>query len=164
MITIREAVKADITEILECRHQAIYTKAVQHYSAHELEEWVGKTVGSKQAAYEKSISDPEIIFQVAEDENGKIIGFGNIIIPDNEFKNLYSSVLGRKVGVMLMQRLENQAKQRGVKFLTLRSSLNAYEFYLSQGYVSEGRIMFKMPSGLDIECVNMRKIIMQSYT
>jgi GNAT superfamily N-acetyltransferase len=66
-----------------------------------------------------------------------------------KLRTLYvSPAAGRKgIGTALLQELETVARQQGVPELWLHSSLTAEPFYLTHGYVSDGKGEHQLRSG-----------------
>jgi putative acetyltransferase len=70
----------------------------------------------------------------------------------------------RGVGSALLQEIEREAHQRGLKFLEADSSLTAEPFYAAQGYLVLGRGEHVLHSGQRMACVKMRKYLVSHRT
>jgi putative acetyltransferase len=87
-----------------------------------------------------------------------IIGFGNLNQKSGEIEALYVDPdhVGRGVGIKILQALENQALDLGLKLLRLTSSLNAVRFYERAGYKPQKQKRWLLPSEM-VVCVPMIK-------
>ncbi|KEF37932.1 acetyltransferase [Schinkia azotoformans MEV2011] len=120
-----------------------------------------KTEAATKEAFIKRIQYTPDSFFVAEDENGKIVGIVNGPVIENEFitDDLFSkskenpksgghqSVLGlavtpqyqkRGISSMLLTHLENEAKAKNRKTVTLTCKENFVPFYEKMGYMNRG--------------------------
>ncbi|PXX25533.1 MULTISPECIES: GNAT family N-acetyltransferase [Burkholderia] len=92
-----------------------------------------------------SLKQPNVLFAVARDREGKAVGCGAIVLnPEfGELKRMYVSPLGRGQGVArkLMALLESRAMDLGCKLLKLETGPYQHEalaLYLSVGYQRRG--------------------------
>jgi hypothetical protein len=53
--------------------------------------------------------------------------------------------------------LEDAARAAGVEKLHLSATLNAVSFYERAGYVGEGPVVHRLPTGVELECLRMSK-------
>jgi hypothetical protein len=61
----------------------------------------------------------------------------------------------RDIGRAMMQHLERVARDFGVQHLMLDASLNAVDFYRSQGFQGDAVGSYHSPRGITLECVPM---------
>ncbi len=90
---------------------------------------------------------------VAERDN-RIAGFALLNVERGEVEAVYVSPedIRTRVGSALLRQVEMVATDRGVRTLTLKSTLNAERFYLRQGYERLG------PGDVfGLACIQMRK-------
>jgi len=92
-----------------------------------------------------SLKQPNVVFAVARDDNGRAIGCGAIVLgPDaGELKRMYVSPQGRGRGVAkrLLALLESQALGAGCKLLRLETGPyqpEALALYAAAGYERRG--------------------------
>ena len=106
--------------------------------------------------YVESISNNE--FYVAE-ENGDVVGFGTLNQERGEIEAVYvlPEVVRCGIGMKILQKLEERARELGVKSLGVDSSLNAAPFYQSAGYKPQEESKHRLSSGIEIGCVRMKK-------
>ena len=93
-------------------------------------------------------------------ENETIIAFGNLNKKSGEIEALYvgPEYLRRGVGRKILQALENEALDSGLKRLCLTSSLNAVGFYEGAGYRPQRQKRWLLPFEM-VVCVTMTKKI-----
>jgi N-acetylglutamate synthase-like GNAT family acetyltransferase len=153
MFTVRRAREDDSEGIWRIHVRAIRDIASSHYSPEEIEAWAGQR---KPEHYLESIRSKE--FYVAE-EDGSVIAFGTLNNKGNEIEAVYVSpeVVRRGVGSAILQRLEERARDLGLKSLKMDASLNAVPFYRSAGYESQKGTKHRLASGVEIGCVLMTK-------
>jgi len=151
-ITIRKARQVDKGAIWEIHVRAIREVCKSHYSERELQIW---TDVLKPGRYEKQIRKGPFYVAV---EGGSIIGFGNLNQKSGEIEALYvhPDHVGRGVGIKILQALENEALDSGLKLLRLTSSLNAVRFYEMAGYKPQQQKRWLLPSEM-VVCVSMIK-------
>jgi ribosomal protein S18 acetylase RimI-like enzyme len=132
VLTIRRATQDDKEAIRRAHESAIRGTCASHYPPEVIEIWAG---GLRAEKYAEAIDRYE--FFVAE-EDGAVVGFGELGQETGEVQGLYvsSEVKGRGVGWRLLCALEERARARGLKSLSLTSSLNAVPFYERAGFVA----------------------------
>jgi len=158
-ITIRNARQVDRGAIWEIHIRAIKELCKSHYSERELQTW---TEVLKPVRYEEQISKGPFFVAVAGDS---IIGFGNLNQKSCEIEALYVDPdhAGRGVGIKILQALENQALNLGLKLLRLTSSLNAVRFYERAGYKPQKQKRWLLPSEM-VVCVPMIKELVEELS
>lgn len=67
--------------------------------------------------------------------------------------------VGLDIGKKLIQRLESDMLKKGFKDIKLESSLNAYNFYLRNGYKKVKKKSLEFRNGLKIPCIEMKKAL-----
>jgi putative acetyltransferase len=153
MFTIRKAKQEDKESVWRVHVKAIRETCVSHYSQEVIQIWAGRLQPEK---YEEAIRGNE--FFVAE-ENGAVVGFGELDQIGEEIAGLYVSpeVAGRGVGQKLLCTLEEKARAFGLKSLRLTSSLNAVSFYERAGFKSLGELTKTLSPGVERTSVRMIK-------
>ena len=153
MSVIRRAGEEDCEGIRRVHARAIRELARSHYTAEEIEAWARPR---KPEHYAESILSKE--FYVAE-ENGAVIGFGTLNQKEGEIEAVYVSpgAVRRGVGRAILQKLEERAKDLGIRSLRMDASLNAASFYERMGYEVREEIKHRLVSGVEIGCFLMTK-------
>jgi len=151
-ISIRRARQEDKGAIWHVHTRAIREVCKSHYSERELQIW---TDILKPARYREPIKNGPFYVAV---EGGSIIGFGNLNQKSGEIEALYVDPdhVGRGVGMLILEALENVATNSGLKLLCLSSSLNAVKFYEMAGYRRQKQKRCLLPFEMVI-CVPMIK-------
>ena len=153
MFTVRRAREEDAEGVWRVHTRAIRGIANSHYTPEEVEAWASPR---KPEHYAEAIRNKE--FYVAEEE-GAVIGFGTLNPEENEIEAVYVSpqVVRRGVGSAILVRLEERARDLGLKTLKMDASLNAVPFYRSAGYESQKGMKHRLSSGVEIGCELMTK-------
>ena len=149
-ITIRPATPDDGAGIVEMRHNAIQNVPTTYYDQFTLDEWSEFSEGS--------MSNSAAVRIVAV-TNSEIVGYGELVTKENLLGACYvlSSAGGKGVGRSIVAELERIAREHGITYLQVDSSLNAEWFYLCCGYRITERAKHIMPSGSVMDCVKMYK-------
>ncbi|MCO0638337.1 GNAT family N-acetyltransferase, partial [Lutimaribacter sp. EGI FJ00014] len=98
-------------------------------------------------------------YRLIAEIDDRIVGIGSLVVENAELRACYvSPEAGRKgVGSALVRELERVAKERGLPFLELASSITAEPFYAKLGYEVHERGQHILGSGQPMACVKMRK-------
>lgn len=65
--------------------------------------------------------------------------------------------IGKGIGEMILSRLEKDMAKKNFKEVTLSSSLNAYKFYLRNGYKKIKKKTLTFRDGTKVPCYEMKK-------
>jgi GNAT superfamily N-acetyltransferase len=65
----------------------------------------------------------------------------------------------RGIGTLLLEKCENDARQRGFSRVELMSTLPGLRLYCARGYSATGRVQYEVAPGISIEFVPMSKTI-----
>ncbi len=143
--------------MMRVRREAILSKAAGHYPRETLDAWAVDATPDSVARAERQIADPEFLGLIAE-AGDKVIGFGVAVPTQSQLRALYvkPNSAGR-VGSALLSELEKLAF-RTADVLTCDSSLNAVEFYRTNGYPELVRTEHVLRSGASVPCMRMRKV------
>jgi PhnO protein len=103
------------------------------------------------AVYTRDLEDPEAAHLLAQDDEGRIVGFCSLhfrprlnqVSPEAYVPDLIVTEAARskKVGHALLSEAENRARRRGCHHLTLESAhwrKDAHRFYLDFGLTDDG--------------------------
>lgn len=153
MLNIRRARQEDKEDIWRVHGSAVRGTCAGHYPREVIEIWAGRLRPEK---YAEAIDKYD--FFVAE-EDGRVVGFGELGPEAGEIQGLYVSpdVKGRGVGRELMRTLEERARAHGLKSLSLTSSLNAVPFYERAGFRAVGELKEAIAPGVERASVRMFK-------
>lgn len=151
MLNIRRARQEDKEAIWRVHGEAIRETCAGHYPPEVIEIWAGRLRSEK---YAEAIDKYE--FFVAE-EDGVIVGYGELGQEAGEIQGLYVSPAGRGVGRKLLSKLEETARAHGLKSLSLTSSLNAVRFYERAGFEAVEELTETIGPGVERGSVRMFK-------
>ena len=155
MLKIRKARQEDSHSIGRVHAAAVSGIRTALYTPEEIQAWA---VPKQPESYEESIHSKE--FFVAEDD-GVILGFGVLNQESAEVEAVYvSPEAGRRgIGLEVLRKLEERARDLGIWELRLNASLNAVRFYEKAGYVAQERSKYRLLTGVEIACVPMVKAL-----
>ena len=155
MLKIRRARQEDCHSIGSVHAAAVRGIRTAFYTPEEIQAWA---VPKEPESYEESIRSKE--FFVAED-SGAILGFGVLNQELAEVEAVYvTPEAGRRgIGLEILRKLEERAKDRGLSELRLNASLNALPFYEQAGYVAQEPSKYRLLTGVEIACVPMIKTL-----
>ena len=150
---IRKADQGDCPSIAQVRSNAVRAISTSLYTSDEIEAWARPRTPED---YTESIRTKEFYVAVLEDV---IVGFGVLNQESRQIEAVFVSPdLGRRgVGLMILCRLEERARDLGLEALSLNASLNAVRFYQRAGYLAQEESKYRLSSGVEIPCVPMYK-------
>jgi len=154
MITVRRATADDALDIYRVHISSIKEVCSGDYTAEQINAWAG---GKTPERYVRAMNAGEVMFVALIDEN--IVGFGALDLLKSTIQAVYvhPQALGKGVGQALLLALEGKAREASIDELTLPSSLTARKFYEKNGYIPGEQTTHTLSSGIDLECVPMRK-------
>ena len=166
-ISLRKAMEMDTSELYRIHTGAIKETCSSHYSEQQVTAWVGRQNPER---YLPFVRRGEIT--VAQDEDGKIVGFGHAM-PDDfltpeerdglqavQIKGLFvdPKYVTQGIGSSILKYLEKEAVGEGAKMLTVRSSMNAINFYKKFGFVPFSELTeLKVTDDIFFQCWKMTK-------
>ena len=159
MFIVRLATPDDAEGILHAHHSAVHETAKKDYSQAILNVWSGPVDAQRIAAHRTKLqADKGVISFVAVEESGKILGFTELVFPD-ELRAMYIASSAGRLGVAssLYKILESKARELGMKQLKIVSSLTAAPFYVKQGFRELSRGVHVLSARLPMACVHMEK-------
>ncbi|MFB6100886.1 MAG: GNAT family N-acetyltransferase [Candidatus Nanohalobium sp.] len=91
-------------------------------------------------------------------EDDKIVGFGDYVPEEEEITGIYvhPGYLRKGIASRLLEKVEEDARERGIKKLSLVSTVTAKEFYEEHGYSVLGSMMYET-GGEELETFRMEK-------
>jgi ribosomal protein S18 acetylase RimI-like enzyme len=151
-IKIRRARPADALKIRNLHKKSVEALCKTHYTKAQIRAWVGNRAVIK---YKKSITEAETYIAVTP--NGNIVGFIELI--KNLVRALYIHPVfaGKGIGQQLMAHVEKSAREKKMRTLVLRASLNAQSFYRKQGWKKVRPFKHTFPNGQVLRSTVMKK-------
>jgi putative acetyltransferase len=158
-LVIREMRDNDARAFLEVHHAAVRRLAARDYPAEIIEAWAPLPITS--AAVEAVTANPENEIRFVADSDGRLIGLTCLVIAKNELRACYVApdVVRTGVGRALLMKIEETARNAGVKCLHTVSSVTAEPFYRSQGYRVTDYGNRLLNGRWSMACVRMSKAI-----
>jgi putative acetyltransferase len=159
-ISIRPAHIEDARNTVQAHFNSVHGTGAQFYPKAICEEWSPPLTDKRVKEFEDAIvSTTEVVF-VAE-VDGQIAGFASIVPKNGELRAVYVDPrYGRQgIGKQLLDKVEAEARARGIRKLVMDASLSAEAFYKSQGYVEISCIEHTLSSGGKTRAVKMAKVL-----
>lgn len=153
---IRAARAEDAQAICELHVAAIREVCAAHYEAAAVKVWIaGKTAARYVAAMESNV------MVVAEADGCEVVGFGDLHVESAEIRAVYvrPDRLRHGIGAALLEAIERAGRERSLRRLQLRSTLNAIEFYRARGYSLDEMTVFELSAGAVLPCARMHKTL-----
>jgi putative acetyltransferase len=158
-IKVREMVGQDARMYLEVHHAAVRGIAVKDYPPNVVEDWAPIPVTDERV--ERFLSNPDSEIRLVAEIDGVIVGVGGLVVANWELRACYvaPAAIRKGVGSALVQEIEYIAREHGLAYLQLDSSVTAEAFYLHHGYSVRHRGEHTMRSGRKMTCVKMEKVL-----
>ena len=145
---VRPATREDRAALPKVHTAAVEAFGPDSYSVEEVREWAG---ADKRSPDDYAVDAGGEHFTVAV-RNGEVAGFGHLVLDVGEVHAVYVHPDHARCGVgsALLAELEGYARGRGLRKLSLQSSLNAVGFYerVGEGESSGGLVVVEMEKRL----------------
>jgi len=144
---------ADAVKIRDLHVAAIRKTCAPDYTAEQIQAW---SANRKVERYRWAMEEGgEIMFVAVELE--RIVGFSSCY--DDEICSVYvhPKFIGRGIGGMLLQAVEDEIKGIGYEEAFLNATLTAQNFYIRFGWLNTGGLKSEERNGVDIPCIGMSK-------
>ena len=153
-IRIRRAIEADLPAIREAHLASIRGLCAEAYTPEQIEKWTSNRELDRYAP----LVTPRFHCLVAVDGAG-LGGFGTADMEKSEISSLFvrPECAGAGLASSLLQKLEDMAREHGLRELSLESTVNARRFYLKHGYQVLAPATKRFSNGLEIDCFQMQK-------
>lgn len=126
---VRKFRASDAVEVARLHRNTIRFVNSKNYPPKQIKIWSGRTTAKR---FRNSIN---IFFRFVAVDKDRIVGFGDFK-KDGELMGLYvhKDYQGRGVGSLLLKKLEESARKKGIKKLFFGSTITAKDFYKKHGY------------------------------
>ena len=133
----------------------VHGRGSDYYTDQQVEAWADKDESDG-----PPIEDEQQYLVVAE-QNGIIVGFGQLSLENDEIVAVYvhPDYVRQGVGSVLLSHLESRANDAGIGELTLSASLPGVPLYDQAGYERMKTIVHETTGGVGLDCIAMRKRI-----
>lgn len=154
-IVVRDAHERDTLSVIRVHFDSVHYVASKDYPIEILDEWSPPVSEERIKKFLSNGADVKLVAEL----NGDIVGFGELLTKKNQLGAVYvsSSAIGQGIGRTIVMCLEEIAKQKGVPFLQMESSVTASPFYQKIGYQVLAHGVHVLDSGQTMSCVKMRK-------
>jgi putative acetyltransferase len=141
---IRKSTKDDQSVIAELIRETIETVNASDYSPEQTTTW------SDRITMERLIERHENVIQFVAEDDGRIVGMGDISVPDEEIDFLYvrKDSIGTGVGSEILSHLEDEARKSGLQTLSVTSSITAKPFFVSRGFTHVKEAQRSLPGAV----------------
>lgn len=149
----------DARAFLEVHHAAVRGIAANDYPEPVIEDWAPIPVTEK--SVEGFLTNPDGELRLVAEIDGNIVGIGALVVANCELRACYvaPNAARQGVGSALVREIERIARDKGLAYLKMDSSLTAEQFYKSVGYCVLQRSEHIRKSGLRMACVQMKKVL-----
>ncbi|RON72685.1 GNAT family N-acetyltransferase [Pseudomonas fluorescens] len=158
MFEIRRATQRDARIAFDIRRSAILYQCSDAYTEAQLSAW---TAGTAEDGY-YTLMDKHFYLGCI---GGEPVATGMLDLDNNEIGAIfvYPQFMQRGIGKRLLVHLEQLARELGLEQVKLDATLNAADFYRLYGFVGQESAVYHSPSGLQLACVPMIKVLSE-YT
>ena len=156
-ISTRPAVRDEWPAILAVHRRAVHETAAADYPAEVLAAWGPPVVGPQLDKFDAKLQRGQIV--IVAEVDGALAGFGELAPQKNLLVAVYVSPDHSRhgVGTAILRKLERLARDEGLSYLQMGSSLTAVPFYTSHGFQTLGPDVHVLRSGDRMNCIRMRK-------
>ncbi|MCL1141596.1 GNAT family N-acetyltransferase [Shewanella gaetbuli] len=150
---IRKARLSDAQQAFDIRNRAIMSQCISAYGLKAMQKW---TDGDLPSAFAEAFAANGYVML---NSSNTIIATGMIDLQRGFVDALFvePDYLNLGIGRKMLNYLEQLALNKGVKQLTLESTLNAKAFYQACGFMGDEVSVYHSPRGFDLDCVVMTK-------
>jgi GNAT superfamily N-acetyltransferase len=153
IIKIRKTKEEDCRRVAHVHRFSIRKLCGPSYSQDVIDSWAG---GSTADGVRRSLPRKDLNNIVAE-VDGVICGIGASVNNRIWLVYVHPKWVDHGVGAKILKRLENDMFKKKIKNITLESSLNAYNFYLRNGYSKVKKKTLQFRNGVRVPCIEMKK-------
>jgi putative acetyltransferase len=156
-VSVRLIGPDDARRFLEIHRESVRGLAAKDYPSAVIDAWAPLPVSDDAIARLLSNRDQEIRW-IAE-VDGEPVGIGALVLSEAELRACYvvPRAVRSGVGTAIVAEIERTAREHGLTFLRVTSSLTAEPFYSALGYIVEERGEFLLRPGIPMAAVTMRK-------
>jgi putative acetyltransferase len=158
-IKVRKMLTEDARTFLEVHHAAVRGIAAKDYSPEVVEDWAPIPVTERDV--ERFLANPDDEIRVVAEIDGKIVGIGCLVVANCELRACYvaPNAAHNGVGSALVREIERIARDHGLAYLQMDSSITAEPFYSHHGYSVHQRNEHTLNSGRSMPCIKMAKVL-----
>lgn len=155
-VSVRAMQAADARHFLEIHHESVRGLAAKDYPLGVIDAWAPPISSER---LQRFIENRDNEIRLLAERDGEAVGISALVVANSELRACYvlPSAARRGVGAAIVAAIEGIAREQGLAFLQLESSVTAEPFYAALGYRVEER--GERPIGPDVlmAAVKMRK-------
>jgi GNAT superfamily N-acetyltransferase len=152
-IKVRKTKEEDCRRVAHVHRSSIKKLCSSSYKQDVIDSWAA---GCSADGVRKALRRKEINNIVAEID-GVICGIGASVNNRIWLVYVHPDWVGNGVGDKILQRLEKDMLKKKINDVVLQSSLNAYNFYIRNGYVKIKKRTLEFRDGAKVPCIEMNK-------
>jgi putative acetyltransferase len=158
-IKVRVMLNQDARAFLEVHHAAVRGIAAKDYPPEVVDDWAPIPVTEE--SVERFLANPDGEIRLVAEIDGIIVGIGSLVVRNCELRACYVAPEAARngVGSALVREIERIARDHGLAYLQMDSSVTAEPFYLHHGYSVQQRGEHTLNSGLSMACIKMAKVL-----
>jgi len=158
-IIVRKMLSEDARAFLEVHHAAVRGIAVKDYPAEIIEDWAPIPVTEK--GVERFLTNPDGEVRLVAEIDRAMVGIGCVVVANCESRGCYVALQAARKGVgsVLVREIERIARENGLAYLRMDSSVTAEPFYLHHGYSVRQRSEHTLKTGRKMACIKMEKLL-----
>jgi len=158
-IKVRKMLTEDARIFLEVHHAAVRGIAAKDYPPEVVEDWAPLPVTER--SVERFLTNPDGEIRLVAEIDGRIVGVGCLIVANCELRACYVAPEAARngVGSALVREIERIARDHGLAYLQMDSSVTAEPFYLHHRYSVCQRGEHTLDSGRSMACIRMAKVL-----
>ena len=156
-VCVRTMRSDEARRFLEIHHDAIRGIAAADYPPSVIDAWAPLPI-TDEAVHRFLLNRDDELRLIAEIE-GRSVGIGALVVDRSELRACYvvPGATRRGIGTALVAEIERLARERGLGYLRLESSVTAESFYARLGYAVEEMRELMLRPDLGMAAVTMRK-------
>jgi putative acetyltransferase len=156
-VAVRSMRSEEARRFLEIHRESVRGIAAKDYPASVIDRWAPLPITDE--LVERFLDNRDDEIRLMAEIDGQPVGIGALVLSNSELRACYvvPSAARRGVGAALVAEIERIAREHGLVYLQLESSLTAEPFYATLGYLVEGRGELVLASGVHMAAIKMRK-------
>lgn len=156
-VSVRLMRPEDARQFLEIHRESVRGIAGKDYPSTVIDAWAPLPITEEMV--NRFLSNPDQELRWIAEVEGAPVGIGALVVSNAELRACYvvPHAARRGVGTALVAQIERTAREHGLKYLRVTSSVTAEPLYSALGYVVEESGEFVLRSGTPMTAVRMRK-------
>jgi putative acetyltransferase len=156
-VSVRPMQADEARRFLEIHHDSVRGLAANDYPPFVIDAWAPLPITDERL--QRFLQNPDNEIRLIAERDGESVGIGGLVVANSELRACYvlSTAARCGVGAAIVAEIERLAREHGLAYLRLESSLTAEPFYTAMGYRVEGNSEHKIAPGVSMAAITMRK-------